>query len=81
MPTLQTIGVRFANSNRVYTYKVPAHLIAKVGDKVKVPVDDGWKAVQVVEVHATPVPETRFKIKEILEIIEIPPPQSRVAQQ
>lgn len=66
----QTISCKFDNTERTYTYKVPAHLTVKAGDRVIVGTPkNGPTEVIVTDVHATPIPETTFKIKEIMSVV------------
>lgn len=65
----KTIGCKFPNTERVYTYKYNPVFIGRelvVGDRVMVDTKNGHQAVDVSEVHETPKPEDKFKIKEIL---------------
>ena len=68
--THKTIGCAFENTDRVYTYKT-TKMDIKVGDRVMVDTPkNGPTPVTVVEVHETPKPEDKFKIKEILSWID-----------
>ena len=69
MSEFKTIGVRFGEAPRLYTYKTKK-LDIKVGDRVMVETKNGQQVVDVIEVHAVPASEEKFKIKEIVSWID-----------